>query len=120
LKILGQNTHLLRTIKEGTKVAEVSEPLEPLEALGAAGETQALVGAVQSSLSTIVSKKSVFQKRLLQPAILLRLKTQQAVSSEFSTAVVEKVPAELREVAKTLVAPVNEAFVAAIAEYKKP
>ena len=119
LKILSQSTHLLKTIKEGTKVAEESAPLEALEALGVAEETQALVGAVQSSLSTIVSKKQVFQKRLLQPAILLTLKTQQSVSSDFSEAVVEKVPAELQEVAKQLVAPVDEAFVAAIAEYKK-
>jgi hypothetical protein len=119
IKILGHNTHLLKSIKEGTKVAEESEPLEPLEALGVAQETQALVGAVQSSLSTIVSKKPVFKKRLLQPAILLTLKTQQSVSADFSAAIIEKVPAELQEVAEQLVAPVDQAFEAAIAEYKK-
>lgn len=119
LKILGASTHLLKAIKEGTDVAEDSEPLNALEAITIAGETQSLAGAVQSSLETIVAKKPIFKKKLLQPAILLTLKTQSKASDEFSAAVLEKVPEELRGLAETLVQPIKDAFAAAIAEYKK-
>jgi hypothetical protein len=119
IKILGESTDLLSSIKEGTKVAKDSEPLNTLESLGIAQETQLLAAAVSSSLSTIVGKKKVFQKRLLQPAILLTLKQQQSASSDFSAAVVEKVPEELQAVAESLVARIEDAFEQAIAEYKE-
>jgi hypothetical protein len=118
LKILGSSTDLLKAIKSGTKTAEESAEFNFIEAITIAGETQTLGAAVQSSLSTIVSKKKVFQKRLLQPAILLTLKEQEKASDKFSAAVVAKVPADLQATAKQLVAPIKEAFAAAIAEYK--
>lgn len=118
IKILSASTALQNTIKDATATAEDSEPLNALEAITIAGETQALAGAVQSSLDTIVAKKPVFKKNLLQPAILLTLKQQSKLSDEFSAAVSEKLPEELRELAGTLVQPIKDAFAAAIAEYK--
>lgn len=119
IKILSSSINLQKAIEEGTGIAEESAELEPLEAITIAGETQALAGAVQSSLDTIVAKKPVFKKRLLQPAILLTLKQQSKASDEFSAAVLEKVPEALREIAGSLVQPIKDAFAAAIAEYKK-
>ncbi|KAF2197245.1 hypothetical protein GQ43DRAFT_466559 [Delitschia confertaspora ATCC 74209] len=117
--ILLKSTSLLTTIKKGTKIAKDSASLTDLEALGLAGETQSLASIVSSSLTTIVSKKKVFQKDLLQPAIYLTLKQQKEVSDKFSTVVVSKVPEALRGVAQSLVDPIDVAFDAAIAEYKK-
>lgn len=58
------------------------------EALTLAGQVQNLATTVESTLNTIVSKKSVFAKELLAPGILLNLKLEKAATDRFSAATV--------------------------------
>lgn len=117
-KVLSKNRHLLKILKRGVIAANQSAPLEGLDALAVAKESEVLVEAAKSSLSTIVRKKRRF-KGFLRHRTLHILKKQRAASRKFSDAIIEKVPEELREVAKLMSAPVDVAFNDAIAAYEK-
>jgi hypothetical protein len=117
LDILGKSTELLLAINDGTRTAQSSANLTDLDVLGIVGPTQTLVTTVNQTLTTIINKKPIFEKELLSLAILLNLKTEKAASDKFSDAVVEKVPTALQDTARTLVAPIDDAFEEAIAEY---
>jgi hypothetical protein len=116
--LLIDSTNLLHDINSGTRVASSSANLTILETLGVASATTSLVKDVQNVLMTIVNAKPKFDKLVIvSPVVLINLKQQKAATDKFSKAVISKVPVELKEVAKNLVAPIDTAFKAAIEEY---
>ncbi|KAF4549034.1 putative hydrophobic surface-binding protein A [Elsinoe fawcettii] len=118
LKILGQSTDLLVDIKRGTATAKKSANLTDAEALALAGPTQNLVTTVQSTLTTVVGKKAVFQRTLTQAVALINLKAEKSASEDFGKAVVAKIPPGLQPIAQNLIAPLTPAFDAAIKEFE--
>jgi hypothetical protein len=118
-EITVQSTKLLIDIDQGTGTARASANLTFSEALDVATATQALVGDVQSTLTTIRAKKSVFQHDLVQGIILLNLLAEKSATDTFGAAVVAKLPAALQAVAGSLLAPVDSAFSATIADYEQ-
>lgn len=120
LPIIAKSTSLLATINKGTKTAEDSAPLELLETLGVAQATQALVADVNTTLTTIISRKSDFDHLLLSPVVLLNLELEKKASADFSDAVTAKVPADVQSIAEQLAAQINDAFVEAIDVYNGP
>ena len=131
--LLVNSVGVLKTINEGTKVAEASANLTAyvysilqsrllteisLEAIGLAGKIQALSSTVTSTLDTTVAAKSKFDKLLIvSPIVLLNLKQQRSATVEFGDAVTSKVPVELQPVAQNLQAPILAAFDEAIDAY---
>ncbi|KAK0113503.1 hypothetical protein ONS96_014366 [Cadophora gregata f. sp. sojae] len=116
--LLVNSVGVLKTINEGTKVAEASAQLTTLEAFGLAGKIQSLSSSVTSTLDTTVAAKKKFDKLLIvSPIVLLNLKQQKSATVEFGDAVTAKVPAELQEIAKNLQAPILAAFDKAIDAY---
>ncbi|KAG4418072.1 hypothetical protein IFR04_008809 [Cadophora malorum] len=116
--LLVNSVGVLKTINEGTKVAEVSANLTALEAIGLAGKIQALSSTVTSTLDTTVDAKSKFDKLLIvSPIVLLNLKQQRSATVDFGDAVTAKVPVELQPVAQNLQAPILAAFDEAIDAY---
>jgi hypothetical protein len=118
LPILVDSTKLLEDIYSATSTAKASANLTDLEGFGVAQETVALSSIVQSTLATIVSKKSVFAHLFLQVAILLELKAEKSATDDFSAAVTEKLPVSLQGLAPQLIAPIDTAFNNAISAYE--
>ncbi|RDL31831.1 Uncharacterized protein BP5553_09233 [Venustampulla echinocandica] len=117
--LLIDSTNLLHDINSGTKVASSSANLTVPETIQVASATSSLVADVQTVLTSIVNAKPKFDKLVLvSPVVLVNLKEQKRATDKFSAAVVSKLPAAFVEVAKGLVAPIDTAFDAAIAEYK--
>ena len=54
---------------------------------------------------------------MVSPVILLNLKEEKEATDRFGAAVVEKVPVDLQATAQALLAPIDDAFEAAIAAY---
>lgn len=120
IPILVESTALLKDIHDGTKVAEDSEPLSIDETVEVSTATSKLVEGVQSSLQVIVDTKPKFDGLLvISPVILINLEQQKSATDKFSKAVIAKLPEEFQSVAEGLIAPVDVAFDAAIAAYKK-
>ena len=117
-KILAESTQLLAVINKATGVAESSANLTSEETLALAGPTQTLVSDVTSTLSTVTAKKPVFQRTLTQLVALANLKLEKSASDKFGKAVVAKVPPALQAIAASLIAPLDPAFDAAIAEFE--
>lgn len=118
LPIVGSSTKLLIDVKKGTKTAEQSEPLTNDEAFQVAFATINLAADVNVTLGAIIEAKPKFDKVLLSPVILGNLKIQQGATEEFSGAVIDKVPAELQDIAKQLVGGIADSFDQAIEAYK--
>ncbi|KAG4440772.1 hypothetical protein IFR05_003759 [Cadophora sp. M221] len=117
--LLVDSTAALKSIKQGTKVAEASGNLTVLEAFGLAGKISSLSTTVQSTLDTTVAAKPRFDKLLIvSPIVLLNLKQQRSATVDFGDAVTEKIPVELQPIAKNLQAPILAALDKAIAAYK--
>ncbi|KAH8746216.1 hydrophobic surface binding protein A-domain-containing protein [Diaporthe sp. PMI_573] len=117
LPIIVQSTSLLSTIKKGTKTAEESAALADLEALTVGLATITLVGKVNASLDAIVDAKPKFDRNLLTPVVLLNLEQQRSASSDFSDAVVSKLPAAFVSTGQQLAAQISAAFSEAISVY---
>jgi hypothetical protein len=117
LPIIIQSTSLLKTIKKGTETAEESAPLADLEALTVGLATITLVGNVNASLDAIVAAKPKFDRNLLTPVVLLNLEQQRSASSDFSDAVVGKLPENFVSTGQQLAAQISEAFSEAISVY---
>ncbi|KHN94080.1 Cell wall galactomannoprotein [Metarhizium album ARSEF 1941] len=114
-----KSTQLLTQIKKATKTASQSANLTMEEALAVAQATGKLSETVQTTLQTIVNAKPKFDKLIiLSPVVLLNLELQQDATDEFSSAVVSKVPTDLRSLAQELIKPINDAFAAAIDKYR--
>jgi len=118
LPITVQSAQLLSAIDSGTRTAKQAAPLTDLEAFSIAGLTSTLAQDVASTLDTIVAAKPHFDHLLLSPAILLNLQLEKKATDDFSAAVVEKVPEELRQVASSIVAGIDASFDKAIGAYK--
>lgn len=111
LPIATKSKHLLKDIKASTKRIEKMEPLTNEEVFQIAGATQNLVADVQQTLATLIAAKPKFDDLLLvSPIILLNLKQERKATTQFSTAVVSKVPAPLQDIAKELIKPIDAIF----------
>lgn len=119
LPIIVKSTELLADINNGTKTAKASAPLEPLEAITVALAINTLSGSVNSTLTTIISKKPQFDKLLLSPVILLNLELEKSASDKLGAAIAEKVPENLKPGAAQLQATLDSYFDTAINAYKK-
>jgi len=120
IPLLIDSTALLEDIKSGTNVASSSANLTFGETIQIASATSALVTNVQSTLKTIVNAKPKFDALVLvSPVVLINLKQQKSATDQFSTAVISKVPAAFADFARSLVAPIDTAFNAAIGKYKQ-
>ncbi|KAK5657842.1 hypothetical protein OQA88_2915 [Cercophora sp. LCS_1] len=117
LPIVKVSADVLASIQKGTKATKKSEPLDFLGALGVAEATTKLAVSVNSSLTTLIDAKPKFDKLLLSPVILTTLGVQKKATTEMSAAIIEKVPAELREIAGELVKPIDASFELAIDAY---
>lgn len=117
LPIIVQSTSLLSTIKKGTQTAEESAALSDIEAVTVGLATITLVGNVNASLDAIVDAKPKFDRNLLTPVVLLNLEQQRSASSDFSDAVVRKLPATFVSTGEQLAAQIGEAFSEAISIY---
>ena len=118
IPLLSASSTLLSDINSGTKVAEASANLTLAETISVAGATQTLVSTVQSTLNTVMAAKAKFTADLLiSPIILLNLKEEKAATDKFSAAVISKVPTAYQGLAANIVAPIDTAFNAAIADY---
>lgn len=117
LPIVKDSTSLLTDINDGKKAATDSEPLDFGETIQVAGATIQLATDVNTTLEAVIQAKPKFDKLHLSPIILVNLKLQQHSTDKFSNAVVEKVPQELQETAKQLVAGIADSFDKAIDAY---
>ncbi|KAF7954771.1 uncharacterized protein EAE97_000030 [Botrytis byssoidea] len=116
--IVTLSAKLLIDINTGTWVASSSANLTLIETITIATATQNLVTVVEGTLETIESAKPKFDKLLFSPLILLNLVEEKSATDSFSAKIIEKIPAAFQETARTIVAPVDTAFDAAIAHYK--
>ncbi|KAK4150782.1 putative antigenic cell wall protein [Chaetomidium leptoderma] len=114
LPIIAESTTLLVQVKKGTKTAEESEALDFDATLAVATATNNLVTSVNTTLSALMDAKPKFDKLLMSPLILVTLGLQKRATTDMSAAIIAKVPAELQELAKGLVAPIDASFEQAI------
>ncbi|KAM5344342.1 hypothetical protein ACJ41O_012879 [Fusarium nematophilum] len=117
LPIIAKSTALLAEIHKGTKVARASLPLSFDETIQVAQATVKLSGDVNSTLETVIRAKPDFDHLLLSPVILLNLELERDATEDFSTAVIDKVPVELKANAEALVKPIDDAFAKTIRTY---
>ncbi|KAG5983960.1 hypothetical protein E4U55_006570 [Claviceps digitariae] len=112
-------TDLLTHLHHATSTAHASPPLTVDGALAVALATGSLSPVVQSTLRTIVRNKPRFDALLvLSPVVLLQLELQRRATADFSDAVVDKVPGNLKGVARGLIKPIDDAFGEAIEAYR--
>ncbi|KAL2133075.1 hypothetical protein VTI74DRAFT_2979 [Chaetomium olivicolor] len=114
LPIVAESTTLLVQVKKGQKVAEESEPLDFYATLDVATATNKLVTSVNTTLSALIAKKHNFDKLLMSPLIFVNLELQKHATTDMSKAIIEKVPAQLQDLAKSLVKPIDDSFEKAI------
>ncbi|EAQ87682.1 hypothetical protein CHGG_04301 [Chaetomium globosum CBS 148.51] len=116
--ILAESTALLIQVKQGTDAASASDPLDVPGTLAVATATGALVKSVNATLGAIVDAKGKFDRLLLSPLIAVNLGLQRRATAEMSEAVIGKVPEQLRELARGLVAPIDQSFGVAVEAYR--
>lgn len=114
LPIISESTALLIQVKKGTKTAEDSEPLDLMATLDVAVATGKLVTSVNATMSALIGSKEKFDKLFMSPLIFVNLGLQKRATTEMSEAIIAKVPAELQELAGSLVAPIDASFELAI------
>ncbi len=110
LPIIADSTSLLVKVKQGTKTAENSAALDLPATLEVATATNKLVASVNTTLGALISAKKKFDKLLLSPIIFGNLELQKCATDEMSKAIIAKVPANLQDLAKGLVAPISKSF----------
>ncbi|KAK4235748.1 hydrophobic surface binding protein A-domain-containing protein [Achaetomium macrosporum] len=118
LPIIADSTALLVDVKKGTKTAEESEPLDAAGAIEVATATNTLVASVNATLTALIDSKEKFDRLLLSPLIFGNLELQQKATSEMSDAIIKKVPVELQDLARNLVAPIDSGFEMAIDAFR--
>jgi hypothetical protein len=118
ITITAESLALLNSLDSATHIAKTSANLTIPDAIGLSQVIIGLSGDVTSTLANIQAKKPIFAAYLIQPAILLNLQLEKAASDKFADAVVEKVPAALLAIAKSLTVPIDDAFAAAISDYE--
>jgi hypothetical protein len=117
LPILAASTALLIDVRKGTMMAEGCDDLDTAAALDVAGQTNTLVASVNTTMTALVDSKPKFDRLLLTPLIYGNLQLQQKATSKMSDAIIDKVPDELQDLAKNLVAPIDASFEMAIDVY---
>ena len=114
LPIVTDSTALLITVKKGTKTATDSAALDFYGTLDVATATQHLTATVNSTLSALIGAKHKFDKLLMSPVIFVTLELQKKATADMSDAIIAKVPAQLQELAKDIVAPIGASFEVAL------
>lgn len=118
LPIIIKSTGLLSDINSATDSATASANLTLTETLDVASATLNLAKVVESVLDNIVAGEKRFSLALVSPIIYLNLQLEKDATDKFAAAVVSKVPESLQGTAAALIAPIDDAFVAALAAYK--
>ncbi|KAK3389187.1 hydrophobic surface binding protein A-domain-containing protein [Podospora didyma] len=118
LPIISESTALLEAIKKGTKTSKASEALNFTGALYVAEGTISLANSVNATMTALIAAKPKFNKLLLGPIILVNLGLQKSATDDFSAAILTKVPADLKAVAESLIAPIDKALEKAIDEFR--
>ncbi|KAK0721654.1 hydrophobic surface binding protein A-domain-containing protein, partial [Lasiosphaeria miniovina] len=114
LPIISESTALLASINKGTKLAKASTAVDFLGAIGVALATVSLATSVNTSLTAVIAAKHKFDKLKLSPVILVDLDLQKKATTDMSNASAAQVPADLKDLAATLVEPIFAAFDKAI------
>lgn len=109
---------LLNDIKQGTKTAKASAMLDLDAALDIAGAIGILANDVDAVIDNFIRTKPKFDKLLVvTPIIKETLKTQRSATKDLSNAILAKTPAELAEVATTLIKQIDDKFAQGIKVY---
>ncbi|KAK3323840.1 hypothetical protein B0T19DRAFT_463710 [Cercophora scortea] len=117
-KIVNQTTVVLNNIRAGTAAATAAAPLTILETLGVAQQVILLAEAVPLAMQQLIDARRKFAALELVPVILMTVELQKCATKDMSAAITAKVPSNLRDVAGTLVLPINKALDRAIAAYQ--
>lgn len=120
LPIVTESTSLLTAINDATDTAKQSANLTDLEAVTVGLTILTLVTDVNSSLTTIIDAKPKFDKVLLSGVVLLNLALEKSASTDFSDAVIEKLPEAFVSVGETLSGEITDSFEEAIDVYNGP
>ncbi|KAK4496151.1 hypothetical protein PRZ48_012130 [Zasmidium cellare] len=118
IPIFFDSQKLLKSINNGTTVANANEPLDFNGAVNVGLATLNLIPIVNQTLIDYIAAIPKFNKLYLTPTVLDSLNQQKAASDVFSAAVVAKVPADLQGLAGTITAPIDEDFDVAIAAFQ--
>lgn len=118
LPIVADSAALLSTINDATDTAKDSAVLSDLEAISVGLEIISLVTDVNTTLTTIIAAKPKFDGALLSGVVLLNLGLEKSASSDFSDAVIDKLPATFVSTGQTLSSEILASFDQAIDVYE--
>jgi hypothetical protein len=119
LPISGKSISLLVTINKATVVAHQSANLSDIEAFTVGLATITLASKVNTTLNTIIAAKPKFDRLLiLDPITLFSLWAEKVASADFSNAVIEKLPDNLKTLGGQLASQIDASFTQAIDVYK--
>ena len=109
---------LLDVTKQGTKTADQSAPLSVDETVTLLAPVTTLSQTVNQTITSLIDAKSRFQDLLVvDPIIYQTLLAQKDASTDFSNAVVAKVPTALQPFSETLTQPIIDSINQGIAAY---
>lgn len=117
IKIFFDSQKLLKSINNGTNVANASPDLDFGGAVNVGLATLNLVPVINTTLIDFINAIPEFNKLYLTPTVLQSLEDQKTASDAFSAAVVAKVPADLQSIAGSITAPIDEDFGVAIENF---
>lgn len=119
LPIVAESASLLGAIRGGQAAAEQQpgELLTDVEGFSVGVATIELVADVNATLATLVAAKPKFDADLLSAVVLLNLELEKGASSDFSGALLAKLPADLVAVGQTLADEITASFDEAIGVY---
>ncbi|KAJ4423914.1 hypothetical protein N0V82_001342 [Gnomoniopsis sp. IMI 355080] len=120
LPIVSESTSLLTAINDATDTAKQSANLSDIEAVTVGLTILSLVTDVNTSLTTIIDAKPKFDQVLLSGVVLLNLELEKGASTQFSDAVIEKLPATFVSTGETLSGEITDSFDQAIDVYNGP
>ncbi|KAF2166704.1 hypothetical protein M409DRAFT_22760 [Zasmidium cellare ATCC 36951] len=109
---------LLKSINNGTNVANANESLDFNGAVNVGLATLNLIPVVNQTLIDFIATIPKFNKLYLTPTVLDSLNQQKAASDAFSAAVIAKVPDGLKDLAGQVTAPIDEDFDVSIAAFQ--
>lgn len=120
IPIVSESTSLLTAINQATATAKQSANLSDIEAVTVGLGIITLVTDVNSSLTTIIAAKPKFDETLLSGVVLLNLALEKSASTDFSDAVIEKLPDTFVSTGETLSGEITASFDQAIDVYDGP
>lgn len=118
LPVLGDNIKLNSDLINGTSIAKGSSELSMDEALSLVAPVQKLASDVNVAVTDLMDKHAAFKSNNLTGIVLVTLEATKGGASDYSTAIISKIPTSLQETAQGIVAPINDVFNKAISTYQ--